>query len=136
MIERLASIGPGASELGSLPGDVMDAGIHLATGLFRQHKFCMPVGYNLKRINVFTRDVEGWITSGSLEWAVEVKPFEAEYTKTAFVDVSFDADMVRAPALFRDHQGQARGFSEVSLRRFLYAGADLSEHIPPFLSRI
>ena len=68
---------------------------------------------------------------GFMTWAIKVQPFEANYTKTAYVNVDWDTDKIRIPAIFVDHQGNSRGFSEVSVRRFLYAGADLSEYEAP-----
>lgn len=121
------------SELSAVDSELMDTAIGIVTSLFRQHRFCMPVGYNLKRIVVSGVNAEGRATGGFMTWAIRLQPIEARLSLTAFVDVEWDGDTLRIPAAFRDHRDQTRGFSEVSLRRFLYAGADLSQHEIPII---
>ncbi len=129
-MRRLAT-GPGMSELASVAPDVLDDTIKIVSSLFRQHKFCHAIRYNVKCITINKRYAGGMGQTGKMEWEIKIQPIEAMYTLNAYVDIEWDDEMIRIPAVFKDHQGNVRGFSEVSIRRFLYAGVDLTDHIPP-----
>lgn len=128
------AFGPAASELESVAPDVMNDVIRIVKGLFR-HSFCIPVKYNVKRIAITSRYSDGTAKAGNMEWSIAVQPTQANYTALAFVDIEWTDQLVRMPLLFRNHQGQVRGFSEASLKQFIFAGADLTNHIPAILPR-
>lgn len=128
---RIIATGPGMSEIASIAPDVLDESMKIVTSLFRGYKFCYAVRYNVKRISITKRYAGGEGQAGNMEWEVSIQPYEAMYTMSAFIDISWDDEVIKIPAVFKDNQGNIRGFSDVSIKRFLYAGADLSEHIPP-----
>ena len=135
MINR-ATQQPGRSEIESIPPDILDDSMNVVTNLFHHHRFCYAVKFNVKRITIKSRFADGMGKTGSMEWEVKVQPNESTYPLSAFVNLDWDDDMIKIPAVFVDNQNNARGFSEVSIRRFLYAGVDLSEHIPPGMPRL
>jgi len=126
---------PGLSELEAVDPRIMNKIVDVVYGLLRGRRFCSPVAFNLKRIRFSSFYADGTADGGSMEWSIDVQPIEADYTLTAYVDVDWIGDIVKIPAIFRDSLGKQRGFSEVSLKRFLYAGADLSESVPPIRPR-
>lgn len=133
---KILATGPGMSELASIAPDVLDDTMKIVSSLFRQHRFCHAIRYNVKRITINKRYAGGAGQIGTMEWEIKVQPTEASYTLSAFVDIMWDDEMIKIPAIFKDHQGNVRGFSEVSIRRFLYAGVDLTDHIPPGMPRL
>jgi len=122
---------PSISESVAIAPDLFNDAVRVVSSLFRVKRGCAVVGFNCKRIEVNSRYADGTGKRGVIEWAVTLQPVEADYTVTAYVDMEWDDDMIRVPALFRDHQGKYRGFSDAALDRFLYRGVDLSEYISP-----
>jgi len=121
------------SDAESISEDVMDGAVRVVRQLFR-HSFCTPVRYSLEQIRIEQRYADGMAKSGTLLWSIDVKPVQADYVQTAYLDLTFDGEIVFPPALFSDHQGQVRGFSDVSVRRFLGISA-LDDYSPPVLAQ-
>jgi len=128
------AIGPGGSELESVAPGVMADVIQGVTAFFKGTRICQPVRYNVQRIVVSERFVSGIAKAGVMEWEIELQPLTATFTKSVYVDVGWDGDLIMFPATFRDHQGNVRGFTDVSISEFMFAGADLNDHIPPTMS--
>ncbi len=124
------------SELASVAPDVLDESMKVVSSLFKSHRFCHAIRYNIKRITINKRYAGGAGQTGTMEWEIKVQPTEALYTLNAYVDIAWDDDMIKIPAVFKDHRGNARGFSDISIRRFLYAGVDLTDYIPPMMPRL
>ncbi len=128
------AIGPGGSELESVAPGVLSDVINGVTALFKGTRICQPVRYNVQRIVISERFVSGIAKAGVMEWEIELQPLVASYTKSVYIDVGWDGDLIMFPATFRDHQGNVRGFTDVSISEFLFAGADLADHISPNMS--
>lgn len=129
----MSNMHPGNAELESIAPGVMADMTQVVTALFKGLKFCHPVRYNLQRVTISERFKSGIAKSGVMEWVIDIQPIEGFYTLSAYIDIGWDNDVIKCPALFRDHRGVSCGFSEAAIKGFLYAGADLTDYIPPVM---
>ena len=122
---------PAPSELQSIGEDLLDQQCNEVFHLFRHVNFCFPKGYNLKHINITERDANDTAVSGDFIWAVSLQLLAANFKKDAEVVIPFDGGSIYAPPLFKDNLGRVYAMNEHAIKRFMFAGADLSQHDEP-----